>query len=72
MTPTLPDPDAGVVERLRAGDPLASNEITQELLDGLIIHLRRVHPTADEQFVNAAAVDALVGLFKNPHAFDPT
>jgi hypothetical protein len=72
MTPTLPDPDARLVERLRSADPTVSADVAAAHLDGLIAHLRRCNPTVDEQVVNSAAVDALVGLFKNPLGFDPT
>ncbi len=72
MTATAPpDPDADLLARLRGGEPMASAELVRAHVDGLVEHLRRCHPTAHEHFLVDAAEDALLGLIKNPHTYDP-
>ncbi|HYH63641.1 MAG TPA: hypothetical protein VD866_02980 [Urbifossiella sp.] len=71
MTTTLPDPDAGLVERLCAGDPLAASDFCVAHLNALVEQLRRSYPTAHEHALSEAAEDALLAFVKNPQAFDP-
>jgi len=71
MPTTLPDPDAGLVERLRAGDPAAPSDFIVAHLVSLVQHLHRGYPTAHDDALNEAAEDALLEFVKNPHKFDP-
>lgn len=68
---TLPDPDAGLVERLVAGDPSAASDFCVAHLDAIVEQLRRSYPTTHEHALSEAAEDALLAFVKNPQAFDP-
>jgi hypothetical protein len=58
--------------RLVSGDPTATADVAESYIDFLIAHLRKANRRVADEFLREAAGEALVSLFKNPIAFDPS
>jgi hypothetical protein len=58
-------------ERLLARDPLAWSDLCTTFLDPLIAWLGRRNRYADPDLLAEAAENALLGLAKNPHTYNP-
>jgi len=72
MSPfAAPSPLAVLWQRLLARDPNAWPELCKTLLEPLTDWLRRRVPYADPDLAAEAAEDALIGLAKRPHSYDP-
>lgn len=59
--------------RLIGGDPIASAEIAEQVLDYVVAVLRKLFPHQnDESLYDEAASQALIDYFAQPAAFDPS
>jgi RNA polymerase sigma-70 factor (ECF subfamily) len=59
-------------DRLLSGDPAATAEAAEALLDALAGRLRRARPDVqDPQLVEDAAIEAVLGYLKQPERYDP-
>jgi RNA polymerase sigma-70 factor (ECF subfamily) len=60
-------------DRMLAGDPIASSELAETVLDRLVSTLTRKYPgLRDSVFLADAVTDALMAYLKNPGAYDPS
>jgi DNA-directed RNA polymerase specialized sigma24 family protein len=70
---TPPTDDAGLLDRLRAGDPLAPSQFCERFLPVLLGNRGwAAGLTRDGHAVEQAAHDALLAFVRRPHAYDPS
>jgi RNA polymerase sigma factor (sigma-70 family) len=75
--PLLPaEEEQALHRRLCEGDPLAPPDLCRIYFEPLLAWLRAIHGRRgqglDESLLSTAAEDAVIGLIKNPQAYDPT
>src|SRR5581483_8482335 len=70
---TPPTDDAGLLDRLRAGDPLAPSQFCERFLPVLLGNRGwAAGLTRDGHAVEQAAHDALLAFVRRPHVYDPS
>jgi hypothetical protein len=72
LAPMADDLEAGILERLRAGDVTAPAEFCERYLPRLLADLRWVPPgVRDEHLITDVAIQTTLNFVRNPARYDP-